>query len=96
VGLTIAAHLELYHLTVLFELGQNIFIKFPEMQNRPGIICTASYDKSMFNTRVMLLKIAMESKSKKERERERAREKRKKKKRKENLPLPLHRVCNTS
>ena len=45
VRLAIAAHLELYHLTVLFKLRQNIFIKFPERQNRPGLICTTKYGK---------------------------------------------------
>jgi hypothetical protein len=38
VRLTIAAHLELYHLTALFKLRQNIFIKFPEMLIRFCII----------------------------------------------------------
>jgi len=60
VRLTIAAHLELYHLTALFKLRQNIFIKFPETQNHPGLICTTNYVKTTFNTRVTFLKIAME------------------------------------
>jgi uncharacterized protein with PQ loop repeat len=64
VRLTIAAHLELYHLTVLYELRQNIFIKFPVTQNCPGPICTTNYIKSMFSTTVMFIKIAMERKKK--------------------------------
>jgi hypothetical protein len=49
VRLTIAAHLELYHLAVLFKLRQNIFIKFPVIQSCYGLICTTNYVKSMFN-----------------------------------------------
>ena len=59
--LTITAHLELYHLTTLFKLGQNVFIEFPEIKNCPGLNCNTNYSRFVFNGGVMFLKIVTQS-----------------------------------